>query len=75
MISRASAGVAREQPRSSAMRRVFRNMFLGAFTHMALRWIFVKKEHPYDKMKEIDLLVDMLTAAVSNPTDPGKTIP
>jgi len=43
--------------------RVFRNMFLGAFTHMALRWIVLKGEH-YDKMREIDELVDLLCTAI-----------
>jgi len=45
--------------------RVFRNMFLGAFTHMALRWIVFPGEN-YDKMREIDELVDLLCTAVSN---------
>jgi TetR/AcrR family fatty acid metabolism transcriptional regulator len=45
--------------------RVFRNMFLGAFTHMALRWIIVKKDRGYNKMKEIDHLVDLMTCAIS----------
>jgi len=45
--------------------RVFRNMFLGAFTHMALRWIIVKQDRYYNKMKEIDTLIDLLTCAIS----------
>jgi TetR/AcrR family transcriptional regulator, fatty acid metabolism regulator protein len=45
--------------------RVFKNMFLGAFTHMALRWIIVKKDRYYNKMKEIDTLIDLLTCAIT----------
>ena len=33
--------------------RVFRNMFLGAFSHMALRWFLVHPERVFDKMAEI----------------------
>jgi len=51
--------------RSDVNPRVFRNMFLGAFTHMALRWIIAEKEKPYDQMKEIDRLIDLLTSAIS----------
>ena len=45
--------------------RVFRNMFLGAFSFMAIRWLLVGDNRPYDKMTEIDHLVDLLTRAVS----------
>lgn len=44
--------------------RVFKNMFLGAFTHMVLRWnIF--EEKAFDKMAEIDQLIDLLCRAVA----------
>jgi TetR/AcrR family transcriptional regulator, fatty acid metabolism regulator protein len=45
--------------------RVFRNMFLGAFTHMALRWIIVKRREPFDKMMEINDLIRLLMASLS----------
>ncbi len=54
--------------------RVFRNMFLGAFTHMALRWIVFQGEN-CDKMREIDGLVDLLCAAVSSKAHPGGDMP
>ena len=41
-------------------------MFLGAFVHMALRWLIVEKNDQSDKMMEIDQLVDMLAIAISN---------
>ena len=44
--------------------RIFRNMFLGAFSHMALRWLIVHDSTDTDKMKEIDEVTDMLTLAV-----------
>ena len=43
--------------------RVFRNAFLGAFSHMALRWILFE-DPATDKMMEIDQLIDMMTSAV-----------
>ncbi|MEN8246292.1 MAG: TetR/AcrR family transcriptional regulator [Thermodesulfobacteriota bacterium] len=46
--------------------RVFRNMFLGAFSHMALRWLFFNEENKYDKLEEIDSLTDLLSFAVIN---------
>lgn len=52
--------------------RVFRNMFLGAFTHMALRWIAFKDRN-YDKLEEINSLCGLLLSAVStgdNPSSP-----
>jgi TetR/AcrR family fatty acid metabolism transcriptional regulator len=44
--------------------RLFKNMFLGAFTHMALRWIIFEERH-FDKMREVSRLVDMLSASVT----------
>ncbi len=44
--------------------RVFRNMFLGAFSHMALRWLLVDTKK-YDKFQEIEHLTDLLSLAVS----------
>ena len=46
--------------------RVFRNLFIGAFSHMALRWLILEQEGKTDKMKEIDEVVLLLTRAVAN---------
>jgi TetR/AcrR family fatty acid metabolism transcriptional regulator len=46
--------------------RVFRNLFLGAFSHMALRWLILGKEKETDKMKEIDEVVLLLSRAVAS---------
>lgn len=42
--------------------RVFRNMFMGSFTHMVLRWLFFDKN--VDKMNEINGITDFLTKAL-----------
>jgi TetR/AcrR family fatty acid metabolism transcriptional regulator len=44
--------------------RVFRNMFLGVFSHMALRWLFVDNKK-YDKFEEIEHLTNLLLFAIS----------
>ncbi len=44
--------------------RIFRNLFLGAFSHMALRWFIANHSGKSDMMKEIDELADLLTKAV-----------
>ena len=46
--------------------RLFKNMFLGAFTHMALRWI-VLDSRSFDKMNEVDSLVDLLCLSATAP--------
>lgn len=46
--------------------RVFRNLFLGAFSHMALRWLILDKGAKTDKMEEIDELVLLLSKAVTS---------
>jgi TetR/AcrR family transcriptional regulator, fatty acid metabolism regulator protein len=45
--------------------RVFRNLFMGIFSHMALRWLFTEKGSQTDKMEEIDAAVAMLSRAVA----------
>jgi len=45
--------------------RVFKNLFLGAFSHMALRWLILDNEAKTDKMEEIDELVLLLSKAVT----------
>jgi TetR/AcrR family fatty acid metabolism transcriptional regulator len=44
--------------------RVFKNMMLGAFTHMTLRWLFIQGKK-FDKMAELDHLLDLLVRAVA----------
>lgn len=44
--------------------RVFRNMFLGAFTHMVLRWIFRSEGKNIDKMSEINEISELLCEAI-----------
>lgn len=44
--------------------RLFKNMFLGAFTHMALRWI-IFDDKCFDKMREVNQLIELLCRAVS----------
>jgi TetR/AcrR family fatty acid metabolism transcriptional regulator len=45
--------------------RIFRNMFLGTFSHLALRWIILGKETDTDKMQEISQVADLLSSAVT----------
>lgn len=50
--------------------RVFKNLFLGAFSHMALRWLILGQEAETDKMREINEVVLLLSRAVaSSPGD------
>jgi TetR/AcrR family fatty acid metabolism transcriptional regulator len=44
--------------------RVFRNMFLGVFTHMILRWIFRSEGKNIDKMYEINEISKFLCDAI-----------
>jgi len=48
--------------------RVFKNMFLGAFTHMALRWIIFDDKR-LDKTMEVNRLIDLLCSAVASNTN------
>jgi TetR/AcrR family fatty acid metabolism transcriptional regulator len=45
--------------------RVFRNMFLGAFTHMTLRWFIAGHGRNFDKMREIKEVAMLLSDAIS----------
>jgi TetR/AcrR family transcriptional regulator, fatty acid metabolism regulator protein len=49
--------------RKDVDKRIFKNLFLGGFSHLALRWLFLEPE-PFEKSKEIDKVVNLLTAAV-----------
>ncbi len=55
--------------RTNVNNRVFRNLFLGAFSHMALRWLILGEEAETDKMREVDGVVLLLSRAVAS--DPG----
>ena len=44
--------------------RVFKNVFIGAFSHMAIRWLLTESGNRYDKMIEIDHMADLLTSAI-----------
>jgi TetR/AcrR family fatty acid metabolism transcriptional regulator len=44
--------------------RLFKNMFLGAFTHMALRWIIFDNKR-FDKTSEVNRLIDILSSSVT----------
>lgn len=46
--------------------RVFRNIFLGAFTHMSIRWIIFDQKR-FDKMFDIDSLTDLLCDSITLP--------
>ncbi len=45
--------------------RIFRNMFLGAFSHLALRWLIVRESTDTDRMEEINQVADLLVSAVT----------
>lgn len=57
-------GVADGTFRADVVPRVFRNLFLGAFNHIAIRWVLIDKHHPHDQMGEIDRFIDLLSLAV-----------
>ncbi len=48
--------------------RVFRNMFVGTFNNLALRWFVLEGDRNVDKMRKIDQLTDLLSSAVSVPS-------
>ncbi|MBI4963197.1 MAG: TetR/AcrR family transcriptional regulator [Desulfomonile tiedjei] len=50
--------------RTTVNSRVFRNMFLGAFSHMAMRWFVLRESAYVDRMEEIDQITELLTSAV-----------
>lgn len=51
--------------RANVNNRVFENLFLGAFSHMGLRWFILGKEAETNMMKEIDEVVSLLLRAVT----------
>lgn len=44
---------------------IFKSMFLGTFSNMALRWLILENDLKNDKMMEIDRLVDLFSSSVS----------
>lgn len=51
--------------RPSVNNRIFKNLFIGAFSHMALRWLFVDQNSRIDKTSEINNVIEFLERAVS----------
>jgi len=45
--------------------RVFRNMFIGTFNNLTLRWFILQSDRQIDKMQKIDEVADLLTSAVT----------
>lgn len=45
--------------------RVFRNMFIGTFNNLALRWFILGEDRHFDKMQKIDQVTDLLCQAVT----------
>jgi TetR/AcrR family transcriptional regulator, fatty acid metabolism regulator protein len=50
--------------RGTVNSRVFRNMFLGAFSHMSMRWLVLRESAHVDKMEEIEQVTELLRSAV-----------
>ena len=45
--------------------RVFRNMFIGTFNNLALRWFILGEDRHFDKLQKIDQVTDLLCSAVT----------
>lgn len=54
-------GIQKGDFRSDLNARLFKDMFLGTYMHMALRWIIFPNK-PFDKLHEIDTITDMFTS-------------
>ncbi len=52
--------------RSEINNRVFRNLFMGIFSHMALRWLFTEKGSQTDKNEEINAAVALLSRSIKS---------
>ena len=52
--------------RANVNARIFKNLFLGTFSHMALRWLILGEEAETDKMREIDEVVLLLSRSVAS---------
>ena len=51
--------------RSDVNNRIFRNLFFGAFCHMAIRWFILQSGSAPNKLEEINSLVSLLVDAIS----------
>jgi len=45
--------------------RVFRNMFIGTFNNLALRWFILCGDRHFDKMQKVDQVTELLCSAVT----------
>jgi TetR/AcrR family fatty acid metabolism transcriptional regulator len=45
--------------------RVFRNLFIGSFTHLLLRWLFISKLTPLRFIEEFTILTELMCDAVT----------
>ncbi len=50
--------------RNNVNNRIFRNLILGAFSHITLRWIFSEEKTKLNKVEEINEMVSMLIRSV-----------
>ena len=52
--------------RQDATARVFRNMLIGTFSHLALRWTIISRNREYvnDIMDEIEQVISLMTSAI-----------
>ncbi|MCK5163792.1 MAG: TetR/AcrR family transcriptional regulator [Desulfobacula sp.] len=51
--------------RSDLNNRVFRNLFLGSFSHLAIRWFILKRVTPLEMMSELSEVTTLLCRAVT----------
>lgn len=51
--------------RSDLNNRVFRNLFLGSFSHLAIRWYVLKRVTPLEMMSEMAVVTRLLCQAVT----------
>lgn len=51
--------------RSDLNNRVFRNLFLGAFSHLSIRWYVLERVTPLKMMSELTMITSLLCRAVT----------
>lgn len=51
--------------RSDLNNRVFRNLFLGSFSHLAIRWYVLQRVTPLEMMTELNIVTRLLCRAVT----------
>ncbi len=57
--------------RSDINNRVFRNLYIGTFTHLAVRWFFLGKTTPMDMTEEFGQVTALLCRALAS--DPSSS--